>query len=79
MGVRDILRLAVEVYRRETEKVIKRFLAQTLSFPECISALEAALDDLVPRLRVEQRASLRDLILANNEIVTKEMERRGPP
>jgi hypothetical protein len=37
------------------------------------------LADLVPRLSGEELAELRALMLANNEIVMKEMERRGPP
>jgi hypothetical protein len=67
----------VEVYERETHEVIKRFLGHRLSFPECISALDAALADLIPRLTGEQITRLRIVMLANNEIVMKEMERRG--
>ena len=69
----------MEVYKRETQEVIKRFLARRISFPECIAALDAALADLVPRLSGEELAELRALMLANKEIVMKEMERRGPP
>jgi hypothetical protein len=63
----------------KTQKVIKRFLAYKLSFQDCVAALDAALADLIPRLTGEQIARLRVVMLANNEIVTKEMERRGPP
>jgi hypothetical protein len=59
--------------------VIRRFLAHRLSFPECISALDAALADLIPRLQDAQLPTLRAVMLSNNEIVMKEMERRGPP
>jgi hypothetical protein len=68
----------VEVYKSETQEIIKRFLARRLSFPECIAALDAALAGLVPRLRPEDLDALRSLMMANNEIVMKEMERRGP-
>ena len=67
----------MEVFERETQRVIKRFLAHKLSFPACVAALDAALAGLIPRLRGEQLAPLRALILANNEIVMKEMEKRG--
>jgi hypothetical protein len=67
----------VEVYKAETEEIIRRFLARRLSFPDCIAALDAALAGLVPRLRHEDLDALRSLMLANNEIVMKEMERRG--
>jgi hypothetical protein len=69
----------VEVYKRETREVIDRFLRHELSFPDCIAALDAALAELIPRLTSEQLAPLRALMFANNEIVMKEMERRGPP
>jgi CRP/FNR family transcriptional regulator, cyclic AMP receptor protein len=69
----------VEVYESETREIIQRFLAHRFSFPECIAALDAALADLTPRLKPEQLPALRDLMLENNDIVMKEMERRGPP
>ena len=69
----------VEEYRRQTQQVIKRFLAHKLSFPDCIAALDAVLADLIPRLRHKDLSDLRTVMLTNNEIVMKEMERRGPP
>ena len=69
----------MELYERETQNVVECFLGHTLSFPDCIAALDAALADLIPRLNGEQIARLRIVMLANNEIVTKEMARRGPP
>jgi CRP/FNR family cyclic AMP-dependent transcriptional regulator len=69
----------MEVYKRETREVIKRFLAHRISFPACVAALDAAFADLMPRLTGEQFAPLRALILENNNMVMKEMERRGPP
>jgi len=59
--------------------VIKRFLGHRLTFPACVAALDAAFADLIPRLTNEQFAPLRVLILENNNMVMKEMERRGPP
>ncbi len=67
----------MEVYKRETQEVIKRFLTHRLSFPECIAALDAALAGLVPRLTADELPVLRTLMMANNELVIKEMERRG--
>ena len=68
----------MEAYERETEEIIKRFLARRISFPECIAALDAALAGLIPHLTGEQLPRLRIVMLANNEIVMKEMTRRGP-
>lgn len=64
-------------YKRETREVIKRFLGHKLSFPDCIAALDAALARLIPNLTGDEIAPLRALMLANNETVMKEMERRG--
>jgi CRP/FNR family cyclic AMP-dependent transcriptional regulator len=69
----------MEVYKSETREIIRRFLAHRLSFDHCVAALDAALADLTPRLTDEQMGSLRALMLENNEIVMKEMEKRGPP
>lgn len=69
----------MEIYERETRAIIERFLRRGISFPECIAALDAALAELIPRLTSGDLVPLRALMLANNEIVMKEMERRGPP
>jgi hypothetical protein len=69
----------VDTYRLQTRSVLDRFLEHRLSFPECIAALDAALADFMSRFNPDQLASVRALMLANNDIVMKEMERRGPP
>ena len=66
-----------EVYERENAEVIRRFLARRISFPDCIAALDAALAGLIPHLTGEDIRRLGAVMLANNEIVMKEMERRG--
>ena len=68
----------MDTYRLQTRGVLDRFLEHRLSFPECIAALDAALADFMSRFNPEQLASVRALMLANNDIVMKEMERRGP-
>ena len=67
----------MEVYKSEAREIIRRFLAQRLSFAECMAALDSALADFVPILLHKDLDVLRALMLANNEIVMKEMERRG--
>ena len=70
----------VEEYKSETQRVVKSFLRHHLSFPNCISALNAALVKLIARLDParyqEELPVLRTLMLANNETVMKEMEQR---
>ena len=67
----------MEVYESKSRKVVESFLRHELSFQDCIAALDAALADFIPRLNGEQLFRLRIVMLANNEIVMKEMERRG--
>jgi len=67
----------MEVYKRETEEVVHRFLGHRLSFPDCIAALDAALAGLVPSLTAEQIAPLHAIMLANSTTVMQEMEKRG--
>ena len=67
----------MEVYEAETTEIVRRFLAHELSFPDCIAALDSALIRLMPRLTGRQITRLRVVMLANNEIVMKEMERRN--
>jgi hypothetical protein len=71
----------VECYERDTTEVVNRFLRNALSFPDCMAALDSALAAFMPRLNDEQIVRLRIVVLANNEIVMKEMERRvsSPP
>jgi len=67
----------VEVYKRETREIIRRFLSRQLSFPNSIAALDAALAGLMPRLQPEQIDEVRAVMLANNDIVMTEMQRRS--
>jgi len=67
----------MEVYKGETQEVIRRFLLRQLSFPKCIAALDAALAGLLPRLEPQQLDEVRTLMLANNEAVMADMARRS--
>ncbi len=66
----------MEVYKRETQEIVNRFLHHRLKFPDCIAALDAALTGLVPKLKPEQLPELRAVMLANNARVMTEMEKR---
>src|SRR4051812_39472727 len=67
----------MEVYKTETREVLSRFLRRRISFPDCIAALDAALAGVLPRLQPSELPALREVMLANNDIVMQEMERRG--
>ena len=67
----------VEVYKRETREVVRRFLTHNLSFPNCIAALDAALAGLLPRLQPDQIDEVRAVILANNDQVMEQMATRS--
>lgn len=66
----------MDVYERETTEVVKLFLAGEISFPACIEALDSALEDFIPKLKPEDATRLRIVMLSNNEMVMREMERR---
>jgi hypothetical protein len=66
----------MEVYRKRTQKILKRFLGREITFPECIAALNHALAGRVKKLQAEELPSLRAVMLANNETVMKEMATR---
>ena len=66
----------MEVYKRETQEIVNRFLGHRLTFPGCIAALDAALAGLVPKLKPDQLPELRAVMLANNASVMTEMEKR---
>jgi len=68
----------MEVYQRETREIVWSFLRHRITFARCIDLLDAALADVDPRLAGEDLIALRQLVLANNEMVMMEMERRGP-
>lgn len=67
----------MEAYEHRTKEIIALFLNHKITFPECIAALDAALTAFVPELKGEQLERLRIVMLANNEIVMKEMARRS--
>ena len=59
----------MDVYERETAEVVKLFLAQKISFPACIAALDSALENFIPKLKPEDATRLRIVMLSNNEII----------
>jgi len=68
---------SVDLYEGETTAAVKLFLAHKLSLTACISALDSALEDLIPRLIPKDAYRLRIVMLSNSEIVMNEMERRA--
>lgn len=66
----------MEAYKSGARRVITRFLNQHLNFPDCVAALDVLAANLPSELTGEQLANLRALMLENNNIVMKEMQRR---
>jgi hypothetical protein len=67
----------MQVYTRETDEIVLRFLQKQIGFAECISALDAALAGFIPTMRPDQIDEQRAATLANHDIVTNEVQRRG--
>jgi hypothetical protein len=66
----------MEVYKRETEEIIKRFLDRRIGFHECMIALDAAVAGLIPKMTPEELEAVKVQMAANHAIVMEEMERR---
>ena len=66
----------MEVYKSETQEIVRRFLDRQINFADCIAGLDAALAGLITRLKPKQLPALRAVMLANNERVMAEMEQR---
>ncbi len=75
-GSPELPSIAVDAFKRETDELIRRFLAHKLTYPQCLSALDTALADVHPTPTAVELALLRSLISKNNELVMQEMERR---
>jgi hypothetical protein len=69
--------VGMRAYEQRTRDIVSRFICHKLTFPACISALDAELCDLVARLKDEQLPTLRVMMLANLARVNFEMEQRG--
>ena len=66
----------MELYKKQTQKTLKRFLDREITFPECVAALDHALANFIQRGRAEEIGAIRAVMLANNGTVMKEMEKR---
>ena len=67
----------MDVFKRETKEIVGCFLLHQISFAECLISLDDALASLMRRHPKENSPALCDLMLANNALVMREMERRG--
>ena len=66
----------MEVYKKQAQKIVKSFLDHQTAFPECISALDAALVRFIKRRGHGEFPAIKAVLLANNETVMQEMEKR---
>ena len=66
----------MEVYKKQTQKIVKSFLGHQTTFPECIPALDAALVRFIKRRGSGEFLAIQAVLLANNETVMQEMEKR---
>jgi dsDNA-binding SOS-regulon protein len=63
-------------YQRESEEIVRQFLEHKITFAQCVASLDAALANLTPKLRAEQRECLRMLVARNHDAMTREISRR---
>ncbi len=72
-----MLRSAVAVYRLNTQRIVDQFLDGSISYEQCISALNSASADFDSQLLGERRPiAINILMSVNSEIVARELQRR---
>ena len=77
----------MQEYQAETGEILRRFMSMRISFPDCIAALDAALVLLIQNSQTApgvadplgslHLSEIRALMLANNETVMAEMQKRA--
>jgi hypothetical protein len=66
----------VEIYSREAQRVIGRFLDRRISLDECLAALDSALAGVSPMPTGPDLDALQALVNRNRRIVTELAEHR---
>ena len=66
----------MEAHKKQAQKIVKSFLGHQTTFPECISTLDAALVRFIKRRGHGEFPAIQAVLLANNETVMQEMEKR---
>ena len=66
----------MEAYKAETAEILRRFMDNRISHPQCLAALDAALSDLVPRMNPSDLRTVQGWIKNDSGVIVKEMRRR---
>jgi hypothetical protein len=61
----------VEIYKRETSDVVRRFRENRISHAECVASLDAALERVVHRMEPGDLPEVRFEILKNQGLISK--------
>jgi hypothetical protein len=67
----------MEVYKRESQKILQRFFDGQIGGAECIAALDTAIRSLIARMDPTDLTVLKELMLRNHELVNEEGWRRA--
>jgi hypothetical protein len=62
----------VEVYRRESEEILRRYRAGVYGLPECLAALDAAYESASLFVQPEQHSALTSLNRSQRRALTEE-------
>jgi hypothetical protein len=63
----------IDQYQRDTGEILDLFMEEKLTFPECIGRLQEAFASLLNKVSIEDLGSIREVMIANNEMVMEEM------
>ena len=68
----------MEIYKRETGDIVRRFRENRISHSECVAALDAALVGVVQRMKPSDLPEVRFEILKNQGLVSKHAPKPMP-
>jgi hypothetical protein len=66
----------MEVYRRETDDIMSRFLSGKLTREQCLAALYNAFTRVLPQIGSRDIPTMRAIVKANDETIQRELWRR---
>ena len=69
----------MEVYKAETQEILRRFVTGRIAHQECVAALDAALAGVFLKLTATDLLAVQFEVEANNRKVAAEVMRREPP
>jgi hypothetical protein len=66
----------MDVYKRETEELMRRFLDGRMTHSECIAAMDAALAAVIPGMKEADLEKVQNIVSESQRAIAEEIGRR---